>query len=129
MPRLIHFLLISSSFWGCLALLISLGWITRCISLIFWIIFLLLIVDIADYHSTLAMTPSSFITTSLAMATFTTHQTSPLPIPLILCTHPIPNKPHESATTFSFSTSSIKPTYPYTHPHIHLSCLHAYHFF
>ena len=63
----------------------------------------------------IALAPLSFITTSLTMATFTTHQTSPLPIPLIPCTHPIPNKPHESATTFSLSTFSIKPAYPYTH--------------
>ena len=34
--------------------------------------------------------------------------------------HPIPNTPHESATTFPLSTSPIKPTYPYTHSRIHL---------
>ena len=69
LPRLIHVLLVSSSFWVYLALFISLDWIICYISSIFWIIFFLLIVDIADYHST------------LAMATFVTHPTSPLPIP------------------------------------------------
>ena len=68
LPRLIHVLLVSSSFWVYLALFISLDWIICYISSIFWIIFFLLIVDIADYHST------------LAMATFVTHPTSPLPI-------------------------------------------------
>ena len=69
LPRLFHVLLVSSSFWVYLALLISLDWIICYISWIFWIIFFLLIVDIADYHRT------------LAMATFVTHPTSPLPIP------------------------------------------------
>ena len=100
LPRLFHVLLVSSSFWVYLAsfwvylaLLISLDWIICYISWIFWIIFFLLIVDIVEYHST------------LAMATFVTHPTSPLPILWIPCMHPTPNTPHESATTFSLSLS------------------------
>ena len=69
LPHLTHFLLVSSSFWVYLELLIRLDWITCYISWIFWIIFLLLIVNIADYHITLAMT------------TVITHPTSPPPIP------------------------------------------------